>query len=160
MPPRGALIADVTHHHQVVVAFRVGQPIGLYVIPRNRQQKGIREIKVRILDPVGCVIPQPERQVKPVEPLNRQHVEIAIPEPAVVVPGLVLDIAAKQPADPAHRVGRSLDRRLSRRKGRERFISEPNALRNLCQRISEPARVPAKHQQHTAPILISRHQRQ
>ena len=46
--PRHSLVADKAQHLQVVVALSVGKSDRANVIPRHREQKWIREVKVAI----------------------------------------------------------------------------------------------------------------
>src|ERR1019366_10387091 len=109
-PPHHALFADVLQHLQVAVAFLVRQLRYAHVITRYFQQKWISKQEVRIRNLADEVIPDTKSQVKAIESLRSQHVEILRPHGAVVIPWQVFNIAAEQPGQASHLVRRLLHR--------------------------------------------------
>ena len=69
--------------------------VDLHVITRHLQQKRIREMKIRIANLIHEVIANAETKIEAVKPMGREHRQIIAPCAAVVVPGLVFQLADK-----------------------------------------------------------------
>ena len=109
---RHGLFADEFQHFEIPLAFGVGQLRHPHVVTRHGQQERVGEKEIPVRDIAEKVVADPQRQIEAIEALRRQHGEIGGPHLAVVVPGLVFDLADKEPVQAAHDIGRLLDDRL------------------------------------------------
>ncbi len=138
---RRGLFADEAQHLQVAIAFGVGQLRHAHVVPGHGEQERIREQEVAVGDAVQEVVADAESEAEAVEALRGQHGEVRRPHLAVVVPGLVLDLAGEQPRDAADGVGRMLGN--GRRDGQrgQRVGGVMHAVRQFKKRVRQAPRV-------------------
>ena len=84
------------------------------VVAGHRHEERIGEVQVRVGDIAVVVVAETERQAEPIEPLRREHRQVAVPERVVREPRHVLDLAAERSRDAAHGVRRDARRSGSR----------------------------------------------
>ena len=137
------LAADELQHLEVGVALLGRQFLGADVVTVEVEQEGIGEVEVDVGDPgvvVRVIVAHPECQREPVEPVRGEHGQVVPPLLPVVVPDLVLFLAAKEPRHRADARGRLLDQRECPGEevlgGRMR-----HAVGEFGQRVHDPARV-------------------
>ncbi len=102
----------------------------------------------------------PKGQVKAIEALGGEHREIARPHLAIVVPGLILDVACKQPGHTANRIRRPFDYYFAGRQGTGRIARVPYLIGQFEQRIFQAARILSAAQQDVSARDFGRYDAQ
>jgi len=103
------LLADEFEHFQIAVAFRIGQRRSADTIARNVEKEWIGEEQISIRHLADKIVADAKGKVEAIEALARQHRQVARPHLAIVVPGLVFDVAGEEPRNAANGIGRALD---------------------------------------------------
>src|SRR5207253_732850 len=138
---------------KIAVAFAVGQALDTNVIASNGYKKRIGEVEIAIADLPREVVSDPQGEAEPVESLRRQHGQVFGPHGAIVVPGLVFDVAHEAPRDAADGVGWALD---DGRANIER--GELDAVRQLEECVRDTSHVAATGEQRTVIAGFGRYE--
>ena len=154
------LLADELQHFQVAVALGVGELRDAHVVAGDVEQERIGEEKIGVGDAAQEVVADAEAQVEAVEALGGQHREVARPHFAVVVPGLVFDVAGEEAGDAADRVGGALRKCCLDGEGGGRVGGVADAVGKFEEGVDQAARVVAGGEQDVATADFGRSERE
>ena len=154
------LLADELQHFEIAVALGIGQLRHAHVVAGNVEQERVGKEKVGVRHAAEKVVADAETQVEAVEALGGEHREVARPHFAVVVPGLVFDVAGEEAGDAADRVRGAFRNGCGNGESAGNVGQVPDAIRQFEEGVDQSARILAGGEHDVAAIHFRRTQRE
>ena len=154
------LLADELQHLQVAVALGIGELGDAHVVAGDIEEERVGEQKIGVGHVAQEVVADAEAQVEAVEALGGEHGEVARPHFAVVVPGLVFDVAGEEARDAADGVGGALGKCCRDGECGGGIGGVADAVGEIEERVDQTARVVAGGEQDVASCNFGRPERE